>query len=748
MRKSPFKFLDSYTKDDREIFFGRDREIEELYHRVFESKMMLVYGVSGTGKSSLIHCGLANKFQETDWLPLIVRRGGNIIESTAAVIKAASITPQNGQFVTPVHFKKGVRSLYLDHYKPVFFIFDQFEELFIFGDKEERKSFVHIIKSLVESDLQCRLIFVMREEYMAGVTEFEKYIPNFFANRVRIEKMSHVNAIEAICGPCKAAEINLEDGFPEDLLERLSPESADVELTYLQVYLDRIYRLATANPPPTGGELKGGSLETGRKVFFALSLLSRAGNVSDLLGSFLDDQISLLDNPDTALAVLKSFVSVRGTKRPMTADEVQEYAQTLGKPVEESVLTEMLQTFINLRILRDKDQNNRYELRHDALAIKIYEKITLVEKELLEIRQLIENAYNNWQKRGVLIGAEDLQYIAPYESRLYLHADYLTLLDKSKKALVRTRQRRRNVLSGAAILLIVILGGFTFWAIKERANAIQKEKIANEAKIKANTSEQVAIKARDNAIESDKRAVASEKEALIARDNAKESELRIKQEKELAVIRERQARANNFNYLSKESVSMDPTLALALAKHALSLDPDNKSILSNLISIYSENAFYKVYSKANMGNLCQISPDWTKIISVNGRSARLTDIKGNNPNVFIGHIINYFSLGDVHQVSRRGYDDITSVAFSPDGNSILTGSLDLSARLWDLHGNIIQVFKGHTIYINSVAFSPDGKTILTGSSDRTARLWDLNGKTLKIFSGHKWDLFSVAFSPD
>ena len=132
--KSPFKFLDSYTKDDREIFFGREREIEELYHRVFESKIMLVYGVSGTGKSSLINCGLANKFQETDWLPLNIRRGGNMLESLAASIKSASITPQTGEIVTPAQFKKSVRSLYLDHYKPVFFIFDQFEELFIFGD--------------------------------------------------------------------------------------------------------------------------------------------------------------------------------------------------------------------------------------------------------------------------------------------------------------------------------------------------------------------------------------------------------------------------------------------------------------------------------------------------------------------------------------------------------------------------------------------------------------------------------------
>ena len=136
--KSPFKFLDSYTKDDRDIFFGREREIEELYHRVFESKIMLVYGVSGTGKSSLIHCGLANKFQETDWLPLVIRRGGNILDKLALAIKTASITPQTEANSLLFILKKLYRSLYLDHYKPVFFIFDQFEELFIFGDKEER----------------------------------------------------------------------------------------------------------------------------------------------------------------------------------------------------------------------------------------------------------------------------------------------------------------------------------------------------------------------------------------------------------------------------------------------------------------------------------------------------------------------------------------------------------------------------------------------------------------------------------
>jgi hypothetical protein len=376
--KSPFKFLDSYTKDDREIFFGREREIEELYHRVFESKIMLVYGVSGTGKSSLIHCGLANKFSATDWLPLVIRRGGNILDSMASAIKAASITQQAGEIVTANQFKKSVRSLYLDHYKPVFFIFDQFEELFIFGNKEEKNAVVQLIKALIESEIQCRFIFVMREEYMAEITEFEKHIPTIFANRVRIEKMAHINAIEAINGPCKIANISLDEGFAETLLEKLSPDSADVELTYLQVFLDRILRLASMNYPPLVGGGLGGvdtpTQEDNLKVSFTISLLSQVGNVSDLLGSFLDEQISLLGDPETGLAALKSFVSIKGTRRQMGPEQVIEYAQTLGKPITDSILQEMLLTFINLRILRDKDQNGKYELRHDGLATKIYEK--------------------------------------------------------------------------------------------------------------------------------------------------------------------------------------------------------------------------------------------------------------------------------------------------------------------------------------------------------------------------------------
>src|SRR3954447_6876654 len=78
MKRYPFKFLDAYSKEDTDIFFGRDEEIEVLYEMIFQTSILLIYGASGTGKTSLIQCGLASRFQSHDWLALTIRRGSNI----------------------------------------------------------------------------------------------------------------------------------------------------------------------------------------------------------------------------------------------------------------------------------------------------------------------------------------------------------------------------------------------------------------------------------------------------------------------------------------------------------------------------------------------------------------------------------------------------------------------------------------------------------------------------------------------
>jgi WD40 repeat protein len=118
-------------------------------------------------------------------------------------------------------------------------------------------------------------------------------------------------------------------------------------------------------------------------------------------------------------------------------------------------------------------------------------------------------------------------------------------------------------------------------------------------------------------------------------------------------------------------------------------------------------------------------------------------------NLKTGQVVRTFSW----QPSTLGIATIASdtpIAFSPDGQAIAVGMNNGSIKLWHPQtGQLIRILKGHSESVLSVAFSPDGKMLASGSQDRTIKLWDWkSGQEVRTISPEQNSIFSVVFSPD
>ncbi|MFB2839764.1 WD40 repeat domain-containing protein [Floridanema evergladense] len=93
-------------------------------------------------------------------------------------------------------------------------------------------------------------------------------------------------------------------------------------------------------------------------------------------------------------------------------------------------------------------------------------------------------------------------------------------------------------------------------------------------------------------------------------------------------------------------------------------------------------------------------------------------------------------------------EPVYSVSWSPDGQTLATGSADNTVKLWNKQGKLLQTLNGHQNEVRSVSWSPDGQTLATGSWDNTVKLWNKQGKLLQTLSGHQNYVWSVSWSLD
>ena len=392
--QSPFKFLDPYGPEDVHAFFGRERETQDLYGLVTKNRLTFVYGPSGSGKTSLVRCGLSNRFRGVDWLPLFIRRGADMNEALSETVSKALGLTEN---LPPDQLEAGILSLFNKYLRPVYLIFDQFEELFILGDRDaqkEREPFYQVIADLLDAEIPCRMIFIMREDYFGHLDHFERLIPELYHRKLRVEPMSRDNLRKVIVGSCDVYQIPFGNARqdPDLILANLLAEKTAVQMPFVQVYLHKLYNQAATVSP--------------EQPRFDEALIHRMGPMDQVLGFFLEDQektilreLAAFEPPDTVVRqVLDVFVSEEGTKVPLpfitTPNgllQLQGRAAERIANLEPSLVSACLESLIRNRILRRTD--DQLEVAHDTLAALIDQQRTNEQRQLNEVRRRIEIGY-------------------------------------------------------------------------------------------------------------------------------------------------------------------------------------------------------------------------------------------------------------------------------------------------------------------------------------------------------------------
>ncbi|MBE9041588.1 TIR domain-containing protein [Oscillatoriales cyanobacterium LEGE 11467] len=225
--------------------------------------------------------------------------------------------------------------------------------------------------------------------------------------------------------------------------------------------------------------------------------------------------------------------------------------------------------------------------------------------------------------------------------------------------------------------------------------------------------------------------------AQLLEEQAREAEARLAQEKKHAKRQRKMLAAVSLLFVAAASSSL---VAFSLWTRAKTIQEGHMNSVSRFsLSLLEENRKLDAALEAlRAGKQLQEQPQ----VSQKTRSLVLNALQA---------AVYRSGFQEKNRLSEHR-DSVNSVSFSPDerleDRIIATASSDNTIKLWDCKGELLQTLEGHEGTVTSISFSPDGKTIVSGSWDNTIRLWSREGKALGTIGGHGDTIYGVSFSPD
>ena len=241
----------------------------------------------------------------------------------------------------------------------------------------------------------------------------------------------HFNKVQNVLlgiGSLEQSNVKLKVGEEKAIAEMVfnkikgKEKRRTVELPYLQVFLDKLYIQITNDQ------------SRNKEALFTLSDLHEIGDIGDILRNFLDEQVLFIaqkfeHQSDDLWRILSQFVSVEGTKEPLTEEDV-----ILCVPeMERQFIQQVLQTLISRRILRYVEHEGLYEIAHDSLAKQINTKRSNEEIATLEVQRLIHSQVSLKLESRDFFTEKQLLLIEQYIDKLNLLPNEIKLIEDSQK---------------------------------------------------------------------------------------------------------------------------------------------------------------------------------------------------------------------------------------------------------------------------------------------------------------------------
>jgi ABC-type Fe3+/spermidine/putrescine transport system ATPase subunit len=781
---NPFPGLRPFTHEESHLFFGREGQSKEVLNRLQKHKFVTVIGASGSGKSSLIFCGVVPNLvsnisgQEKGWSVVTFRPGtdpaGNMADAIteAGLLKNKNLNDRERLLTALKEDRERLSTISLDltegGKKNLLIIIDQFEELFrygLIGDKvkrsTERAAFIEmVVDATLKQDNSIFFILTMRSDFIGECAHFQGLTQLINDSNYLIPHMTRENYRAVITGPVGYVGAKIEEQLVDMLLNEVG-ERTD-QLPVLQHALMRTWSYWQQSGQP--------------EKPVGVSDYESVGRMANAMSRHADEAYEELDPRGKAIcevmfrAMTEKGSDNKGVRRPTdveticaiaecTVDELYEVAEKFRIPS---------RSFITPGVDYSLTPGSVMDISHESL-MRLWDRLRLwVDEEASSVQMYLRLSeasamYQrgktglwrppdlqlalNWREKNHPTVKWAERYNPAFErAMVYLStSEQEYLLEEENKIMMQKRQLKRSRLTAIILGIAAIVSvGFMLFAFMKKLDADNQRNVAEtqtqiavEQEALAQKNLELATAEQQRADEEAKIARAKEEEARIERDNAEMQRQRAELNAELArqqqaLAEEKEIEATNQRNIAeeKEREAVEQRekalslrmLAVGKQMSVKSLQVEGQQDLQTLLA-YQAYIFNKRYQGA---------PNDADIYS--GLYNASKSYGGEGYRIFTGH-----------------QSEIRSIAFLPGKNVFFTAGQDGRVIRWTLDGKTdnFEVVYTAEVSIEALALSPDAEWMACGDDNAVIRMIPLNGNDVSFdLKGHSSRIKSIVFSYD